>query len=50
LILGIEAVNIRSGGGLKHLKKFLKINSEKNYFKQIVVYTNSKTKHGIEKY
>jgi glycosyltransferase involved in cell wall biosynthesis len=44
LILGIEAVNIRSGGGLKHLKKFLKINSEKNYFKQIVVYTNSKTK------
>ena len=44
MILGVEAVNIRSGGGLKHLKTFIKLNSKKKYFEKIVVYTNSKTK------
>lgn len=44
MILGVEAVNIRSGGGLKHLKTFIELNSKKNYFRKIIVYTNSKTK------
>jgi len=40
MILGVEAVNIRNGGGLKHLKQFLEFNSKVNYFKRIIVYTN----------
>ena len=44
MILGVEAVNIRNGGGLKHLKQFLEFNSKVNYFKRIIVYTNSSTK------
>ena len=43
-IIGIEAVNIRNGGGLMHLKTFLEKNSQSNYFDKIVVFTNSATK------
>ena len=43
-VLGIEAVNIRNGGGLNHLLNFLEENSKTNFFKNIVVFTNTKTK------
>lgn len=43
-VLGIEAVNIRNGGGLNHLCNFLEENSKTNFFKKIVVFTNAKTK------
>jgi len=44
MILGIEAVNIRNGGGLNHLINFLEKSSSTNYFKEIIVFTNSQTK------
>ena len=47
MILGIEAVNIRSGGGLKHLISFLEECSKTNSFKKIIVFTNSQTKSEI---
>ena len=44
MILGIEAVNIRNGGGLNHLQNFLKENSKTNFYKKIIIFTNSSTK------
>ena len=44
MILGIEAVNIRNGGGLNHLQSFLNENSKTNYYKKIIIFTNSSTK------
>ena len=43
-VLGIEAVNIRNGGGLNHLCNFLEENSKTNFFNNIIVFTNTKTK------
>jgi len=43
-VLGIEAVNIRNSGGLKHLIFFLEGCSNSNFFKKIIVFTNSHTK------
>lgn len=47
MILGIEAINIRSGGGLKHLISFLEECSKTNSFKKVIVFTNSQTKSEI---
>lgn len=44
MILGVEAVNIRDGGGLKHLINFLDKSSSINSFEKIIVFTNSQTK------
>jgi hypothetical protein len=43
-VLGIEAVNIRNGGGLNHLMNFLSESSLTNSFIKIIVFTNSQTK------
>ena len=44
MILGVEAVNIRNGGGLNHLISFLDKSSLTNSFEKIIVFTNSQTK------
>ena len=44
MIIGIEAVNIRNGGGLNHLQSFLNKNSKINFYKKIIIFTNSSTK------
>lgn len=43
MTLGIEAVNIRNGGGLDHLRKMIEFTNRSNHFSKIVVFTNSKT-------
>lgn len=44
MILGIDASNIREGGGLTHLKEILlNANPEKHGFKKVVVWSSQKT-------
>lgn len=43
MILGVEAINIRNGGGLNHLIKFLENSCKQNFYKKIIVFTNSNT-------
>ena len=47
MILGIEAVNIRNGGGLNHLISFLDKSSLTNSFEEIIVFTNLQTKSNL---
>ena len=49
MILGIDASNIRVGGGLTHLKEILKYGEIKNYdIKKIVIWSSEKTLNEIE--
>ncbi|OWK73529.1 hypothetical protein CBW16_08425 [Flavobacteriaceae bacterium JJC] len=44
MILGIDATNIRSGGGLTHLKEVLQYAEPKDYlFEKVIVWSNEKT-------
>lgn len=47
MIIGIEAVNIRNGGGLNHLIAFLERNNKSNFYDKIIVFTNSLTKQKL---
>ena len=47
MIIGIEAVNIRNGGGLNHLIAFLENSSQFNLYDKIIVFTNSSTKQKL---
>ena len=48
--LGIDASNIRAGGGLTHLVALLRAGEPQKYgFEQVIVWCNAKTINKIEK-
>ena len=48
MVLVIDACNIRSGGGLSHLKGILDHYNSKKYFSKIVIYSNLNTLNSIK--